>query len=191
MTCLDCANVFGGERRADPVPEFLEQDDFEAAPSPALSRKSFGGIKGLQLDVERMFMETVPVYPHPLKPIEFTRNEMVIIVMKVRLSNRSASRDSLILGYQQLQVDVALLRHLIPHYIAGEELSDGMNGRTILSNLLNDVLDNAGERCLDDSVGGQDTFTNAEGTPATPDVIVRDFFASDEDAPNRRFVIED
>ena len=194
MTCLDCANVFGGERRADPIPEFLEQDDFEAAPSPALSRKSFGGIKGLQLDVERMFMETVPVYPHPLKPIEFTRNEMVMIVMKVafralveqvRVSRFTGT------GYRQLQVDIALLRHLIPHYIADEKLSDGMNGRTILSNLLNDVLDNAGERCLDDSVGGQDTFTNAEGTPVTPDVIVRDFFSSDEDAPNRRFVIED
>jgi hypothetical protein len=83
MTCLDCADVFGGERRADPIPEFLEQDDFETAPSPALCRKSFGGIKGLQLDVERMFMETVPVYPHPLKPIEFTQDEVVILVMKV------------------------------------------------------------------------------------------------------------
>lgn len=41
---------------------------------------------GLQLDVERMVIEKIQVYPHSLDKLEFTRNSVVSGILRVALS---------------------------------------------------------------------------------------------------------
>ena len=70
MASIECSFVFGGKKRANPVPDFPDDEDSFYPPSPMVrSGKSLAArmptIKGLQLDVERMFSEKVPTYPNP------------------------------------------------------------------------------------------------------------------------------
>jgi hypothetical protein len=104
-----------------------------------------------------MFSKKVPIYPNPSTILEFDRDTVVTIVMKVaframveqvRTCTFSPS------GYRQLQVDVALLRHMIPHYIREDFLADGTNACGSMENILDDVMTNAGERCIDDDCIG-------------------------------------
>lgn len=191
-TSIDCACVFGGELRAGPVPDFPENKmGFTYSLPVVRSRKS--PAKGLQLDVERMFSEKVPIYPHPSTILEFDRDTVVTIVMKVaframveqvRICTFSAS------GYRQLQVDVALLRHMIPHYIREDFLANGTNACVSMESILDDVMTNAGERCIDDDCIGNEEFQDTmSGATKTPLDIVRLFMTQDGDG-GARFVIE-
>jgi hypothetical protein len=195
LASLDCACVFGGEPRAGVVPDFPEDKiDFAYSSSLVYSRKS--PVKGLQLDVERMFSKKVPIYPNPSTILDFDRDTVVTIVMKVaframveqvRTCTFSAS------GYRQLQVDVALLRHMIPHYIREDFLADGTNACVSIENILDDVMTNAGERCIDgDSIGDEGFQDTVSGATKTPLGIVRQFM-TDADADEHgtwRFIIE-
>lgn len=198
MASIDCSYVFGGDKRANPVPDFPDAEDDFAYPSPAIrSRKTLGMVKGLQLDVERMFSEKVATYPHPSSILEFTRDAVVAIIMKVafkaieeqaRACTFSAS------GYRQLQVDVALLRHMIPHYVKDDYVCEGTNACVMLENILNDVMTTAGERCSDEEVIGNEEFSDAmDGTTKSPLDVVRIFMTNDETREGNAllFVIDD
>lgn len=202
---LDCAYVFGGEKRANPVPEFPEdQDDFY--PSPIVrSGKSLSArmptVKGLQLDVERMFSEKVPTYPHPCSVLEFTREYVVAMVMKVAykaLEEQARSCSFSASGYRQLQVDVALLRHMIPHYIKDDYDFEGTNACVMVGNILNDVMTTAGERCMDEeSIGCEELRDTTDGSTKSPLDIVRFFMtntsaaAGEKESKTLLFVIDE
>jgi hypothetical protein len=195
LASLDCACVFGGQPRAGVVPDFPEDKiEFAYSSSTVYSRKS--PVKGLQLDVERMFSKKVPIYPSPSTILDFDRDAVVTIVMKVafravveqvRTCTFSAS------GYRQLQVDVALLRHMIPHYIREDFYADGANACGSIENILDDVMTNAGERCIDfDSIGNERFQDSLSGAMKTPLGIVRQFMtdADAEDDGTLRFIIK-
>jgi hypothetical protein len=186
-TSIDYANVLGVDKQAGPVPELPqdELDRFNTGSSPYNSNLVGGlsSVKGLSLDVERMFTEKVPTFPHPSHIVAFSRNAVVFIVLRIAftaLTEQVRTCTFNTKGYRQLQVDVLLLRYLLPHYVKDDFLDEGSNGRTILDNVLNDVMHNAGERCSDLDCVGQEKFYNpTTGETTTLQSIIRNFM-SDE-----------
>ena len=145
VTSLDCADLFGGSKRAGPVPDTLE-DEYQSLTISRASQKS-----GLAFDVERMFSEKVVIYPHPSDIFDFQRNAVVTLVFKVALKalveNARLIKFS-VEGFRQLMVDIEFIKHLMPHYVKDEFLSDGSNARTALLGLLTDAVTAAAERCV-------------------------------------------
>ena len=201
LASLDCARVFGGLKRANPVPDFPDDDDDFYPLHKSLMSARFGSVKGLQLDVERMFSEKVPTYPHPSSILDFNRETVVTIVMKVAfkaLEEQARACSFSARGYRQLQVDVALLRHMIPHYIKDDFDFNGKNACNMLENILNDVMTAAGERCTDEECIGCEEFRDtSNGTTKTPLDIVRSFMTQTGDVSAEKggkrliFVIDD
>eukprot|EP00566_Odontella_aurita_P004032 CAMPEP_0113600712 /NCGR_PEP_ID=MMETSP0015_2-20120614/42849_1 /TAXON_ID=2838 /ORGANISM="Odontella" /LENGTH=1196 /DNA_ID=CAMNT_0000508979 /DNA_START=68 /DNA_END=3658 /DNA_ORIENTATION=+ /assembly_acc=CAM_ASM_000160 len=186
-TCIDCAAVLGGDVKSGPVPPFPEDDD---AGTLIMSGRAplgggGGGIKGLQLDVERMFTERVQIHPHPSRLMEFDQTAVVSTVLKAAFramveASRVCSFSAI--GYRQMQVDCELLRHVLTHYVRDEDMSDGTNPVTGLCNLLNDTMINAGERCLDaECVGITEYYDATNGDIVTPLFIARRFMEEQEE----------
>lgn len=149
---VECGEIFGGKRRAGPVPA-MEADQLSGFGS------AFGRKTGLELDVERMFKENVSIYPHASETMEFSRNAVLFLMFKVafralmeetRMS--TFSKD----GYCQLQVDAEFLKHMVPHYISGDFMVNGSNACSLLSNLMGDVTTSAGVRCTDEACAEDD-----------------------------------
>ena len=186
-TAFDCAALFGGSKRAGPVPEALE--DEYASLAAARQKQAFRS--ALAFDVERMFTEKVAVYPHPFENVAFDRDLVVVQVLKVafkalredvrlvRFSNR---------GYRQLLVDVEFLKFMIPHYVKDEALSDHSTTNPIigLESLLAEAINIAKERC-DASVMLEDDTLEINQARA----VVRAFMASadGEDGLLQTFII--
>ena len=134
---LACAEAFGGPKRACPAAVVLATKGREKE----FAKKAVGGGKsylgGFALDVERMFSEKIAVFGN----VEFSRESVVLGVFKVAIKSllelaRVATFSRA--GYQQVQIDVLVLRHLLPHYL-GEV--------AVVENLLDDVLVVVGGRC--------------------------------------------
>lgn len=184
LTSIDCANVFGGEPQAGPVPDPPEDDldALDTGTSAYSSRSITSGlasVKGLSLDVERMFTLKVPTFPHPSTIATFSRNAVVFVLLKIAfnaLKEQTRACTFNTKGYRQLQVDVLLLRHLLPHYVKDETIGEGANYLTMLDNVLNDIMQNAGERCNDVECLGQESFYNpTNGEWTTVQSIIRNF----------------
>eukprot|EP00542_Grammatophora_oceanica_P007616 CAMPEP_0194059324 /NCGR_PEP_ID=MMETSP0009_2-20130614/68720_1 /TAXON_ID=210454 /ORGANISM="Grammatophora oceanica, Strain CCMP 410" /LENGTH=489 /DNA_ID=CAMNT_0038709841 /DNA_START=75 /DNA_END=1544 /DNA_ORIENTATION=+ len=160
--CMDCSAVYGGEVCAGKLPDLPEEESMLHTGGAQLGRSSlYGtpGIKGLQLDVERMFTEKVPAYPHPSENLEFTRSAVVTMVLNVAfkaLAEEARVCTFTVKGYRQLQLDVAFLRFVLPHYVKDD--LEGTNSQTILENVLTGALSEAGTRCRDPDCAGQETF---------------------------------
>lgn len=144
-TSLECAAVFGDKRRAGPVTDL--EDSHMSVVSPLPSRKT-----GLQLDVERMFKQTVPIYPHPSEVIDVNRNSICFLLLKIafraafehaRLYRFSTS------SYSQVLMDTEFLKHMVSHYIERDYNPKGANAVFALESLINDVQEVASERCID------------------------------------------
>jgi hypothetical protein len=191
---IDCANIFGGDKKAGLIPD-PPQDVEDAmnvsgsSPYPGTRKSvtaivgSLAAVKGLSLDVERMFTQKVPTFPHPSHIVDFSRNAVVFIVFKVALNalvEQARFCTFHTKGYHQLQLDVMFLRYLLPHYVKDDLVKEGANGRTVLENVLNDVMSSAGDRCKDLSCLDQDRFYNpTNGETTTIQSIIRDFMADD------------
>jgi len=164
---LDCAAVFGGETRAAPVPPFGDASTNNMSHPNYNFGSNLGGtnnLRGLQLDVERMFSEKTLIYS---SNVEFTRDSVIVSVFKIALKAMvEYSRTKLFskYGYQQVQIDVEMIRHMIPHYV-----DMGLAGT--LHNLLDDVMISVGERCLEKE-------PLEEGIPS---MFVRRYFEDHED----------
>jgi hypothetical protein len=177
-TSLDCADLFGGSKRAGPVPDTLE-DEYQSLTISRASQRS-----GLVVDVERMFAEKVVVYPHPSDVADFQRNAIVALVFKVALKalvENSRLVKFSVHGYRQLMVDVEFYKHLIPHYVKDEFLADGSNARAALLRLLTDAVTSAGERCIG-AVVQEDEVNPARA-------VVRSFM-SDQEGTIQKLTIE-
>lgn len=153
-TSLDCSDLFGGNRRAGPIPDRL-QDEYASLTSSRMNT-STSNRSGLVFDVERMFAEKVIVYPHPSDISDFQRNAVVALIFKVAFKawaeNARLLRFS-VHGYRQIKVDVEFLKWFLPHYVKDETLPDGSNARTSLLSLLTEVVQTARERCVIEGEG--------------------------------------
>lgn len=137
--CDDCADIFGFDHLATEARCFPEKN----LSNIIYSRKGgfVGNVRGLQLDVERMFTEKAPIY----SDVEFNRDSVASAIFRIAL--RALIEWSRITvfskyGFFKVQIDMELLRHMIPHYVCSEEAEK-------LFNLLDDVLFNVSERCME------------------------------------------
>lgn len=184
-TAIECANIFGGSKRGGPVPEWDNSMISLAGRSTGLmSRKT-----GLQLDVERMFKETVTIYPHPSEIMEASRNAVMFLFFKIvfralfenaRLYTFSSG------GYRQIQVDAVFLKHIVPHYLSSEYTENGTNCCSALLSLLSDVLEVVDDRCADESCSHDDDLKQEARE------VLRSFMAAVEDSSLAdQFIIKD
>lgn len=77
QTSIDYARVFGGSKRAGPVTE-LDTGRMTGITALA-SRKT-----GLFLDVERIFKERIPIFPHPFEPLDLSRDGVMFLFSRLR-----------------------------------------------------------------------------------------------------------
>lgn len=185
-TSMACALLFGGPRRAGPLPGPLD-DEFA---SYTMSRQS--KTSGLAFDIERMFEEKVVVFPHPSEISDFDRNQIVVQQLKVCFKACSESvrlAPALTLsGYRQLLADTEFLKWMISHYVKDETLPDGSNSRSGLETLLAKSVSAAKDRLpsdLQNELSGETDEINAARA------AVRSFMSENADEIVLEFVIED
>jgi hypothetical protein len=181
LTCQDCADLFGGPKLAAPVSENLEDEFISLTISHAKS--------GLAIDVERMFAEKIVVYPHPNDIIDFQRNAVVVLILKVALKALVEHARHVVFslsGYRQLMIDMEFIKFMLPHYVKDEVLADGSNSVSVLKALLAEATSTARKRCRAVSELGeeQEEMNVARGA-------IRAFMAVNADGLVKRFVIED
>jgi hypothetical protein len=188
-TSQDCADLFGGARRAGPVPDTLE--DEYASLTMAMAQKQSASRSGLVFDVERMFAEKVVVYPHPSDISEFQRNPVVALVLKVAfkaLGETVRLVQCSVPGYRQLLIDVEFFKWLIPHYVKDEFLADGSKAHTALMSLLTDAINTTKDRCycVDPSWGDSESGEKNQARAA-----VRHFMSAHADDLVSKFIIHE
>lgn len=180
--CEDCIGVAGGDLFAAPVRPFPEEMDYVDVFGERLVGAAGGGAgaaSGLQLDVERMFLEKTRVHPHPSDQCDFTRNAVVSGVLRVALAAflervRSSALSSL--GYRQLKVDVVFLRYVMPHFVSDEFGTPEAHCRSSLFNIMDDAMLQAGQRCFDHEVTGDDDYYDVNRDEiVTPYQLVQQF----------------
>lgn len=182
-SCQDCADLFGGSKRAGPVPESLE-DEYISLTLSSQQHKS-----GLAFDVERMFAEKIIIYPHPNDMTDFQRNAVVVLILKVALKacvESSRCMQFSLFGYRQLMADIEFLKYMLPHYVKDEVLADGSNTKTMLEALMTDVMSTARVQCsassmLDDE---QEEINYARSA-------IRIFISANSNVLFKRFVIQE
>lgn len=184
-TSIECAAAFGGKVFAGPIPNFSD-DNNEYMRNGAIGAAR-GAMKGLSLDVARMFTQKVQVYPHHFEMIDFSRNAVVSLMLKVAFKAwieqiRSCTLSAF--AYRQLQVDTEFLKILLSHYVEEESAS-----KEELQNILSDVVLNAGGRCDDiECVGATEYYDEARGKVLSPTSIAMAFL-SEEDAAGKRGIL--
>ena len=187
VACEDSISIMGGDLFAVAVLPFPEEIDYSNVFGDRLSGESEGGTtSGLKMDVERMFIEKIQVYPHSSDELEFSRNSVISGILRVALSGlvecvRSSVFSSL--GLRQMKVDAVLLRYLAYHYVKDIYGTTEANALTCVCNAIDDVMLNAEQRCVDPEVIGDDEYYDAEKDEiVTPFMLVQQFlFNNDED----------
>lgn len=187
--CEDCISIVGGDLFSAPVAPFPEDQEYSDVFGTRMTQhadkaEGSGASRGLQLDVERMFIEKTQVYPHSLDEVAFTRNNVVSGIVRVALSGflecvRSTVFTSL--GYRQMKVDAIFMRYLLPHFVKDEFGTPEAIACTCLFNIIDDIMLKAGQRCVDPEVVGDDDYYDAEKDEiVTPYFLVRQFLLRDE-----------
>jgi len=184
-SCEDAISIMGGDLFASAVPSFPDEIDYANAFGERLSGGSVGGTtSGLKMDVERMFIENIQVYPHAFDELEFTRNSVISGILRVALSGlvecvRSSVFSSL--GLRQMKVDAVLLRYLLPHYVKDVYGTPDANAFTSVCNAIDNVMLNAEQRCVDPEVIGDDEYYDSEKDEiVTPFLVVQQFLFSND-----------
>ena len=193
VASIECANIFGGDRMANPIAPFPDADT-DAIGMSHIKARSGSPMKGLQLDVERMFIESVEIFPHSMHMMEFTRNAVVATVLKVAFKSmieQSRFCSFTPYGYKQMQVDCAFLRHMVLHYVADDKMADGTNGCKSLYNLLSDVMLNVGDRCSErECVGQEEYYDEGRGGLLTPLSIAGSIMERDPEMTSKFIIAE-
>ena len=194
LASIECANIFGGDRMANPVAPFPDADT-DAIGMSHIKARSGLPMKGLQLDVERMFIESVEIFPHSMHMMEFSRNAVVATILKVAFKSiieQSRLCSFTPYGYKQMQVDCAFLRHMVLHYVADDKMADGTNGCKSLYNLLSDVMLNVGDRCSErECVGQEEYFDEGRGGLLTPLSIAGSIMEGGDPEITAKFIISE
>ncbi|GMH91064.1 hypothetical protein TrST_g10008 [Triparma strigata] len=121
--CMETGGRFGGLRRSAPAKVVVEGVGFSGA-----TYGGGGGVGqqrsgGLAMDIEKLFAEKIVVYGS----VEFSRESVVLGVFKIAMQSLLlAARQARfsVNGLTQVQVDIALLRHLLPHYLSEHAVVD-------------------------------------------------------------------
>jgi hypothetical protein len=184
-SCEDLISIVGGDLFAVAVPPFPDEIDYANVFGDRLSGGSGGGTtSGLKMDVERMFIENIQVYPHAFDELEFTRNSVISGILRVALSALVESVRSSVfssLGLRQMKVDAVFLRYLVPHYVKDVYGTPEANACTGVCNAIDDVMLNAGQRCVDPEVIGDDEYYDAEKDEiVTPFQLVQHFLVNND-----------
>ncbi len=186
--CISTSIAFGSDAMASPLPDF--SDDYRqdlmltGASRFTSSTGNFGAIKGLSLDVARMFAQKVQIYPHPLdmSGTSFTRDHVVSLMLRAAFRvwiEQVRQCTFTTFAYRQMQVDVEFLKYMLPHYV-NEDIVE------TLKSVLNDLLLNAGERCTNpDCVGAVEFHDEAMGKVLSPLSIALNFLKEEEAAGGR------
>jgi len=149
-------------------------------------------IKGLSLDVARMFTQKVQIYSHPLDIAQFTGDGVVSSMFRVALKawiEQVRQCTFTTFAYRQLQVDIEFLKYLMPHYV-GQDSAESLQIQS------NDVVLNAGERCENaECVGVEEYYDEAMGKVLTPLNIALGWLKEEDAAGGRgaldQFVIRE
>ena len=191
--CEDCISIMGGDLFVAPMALFPEEveyvDVFGDRLAGATGGSGGGASRGLQLDVERMFVEKVTVYPEALTKLDFTRNSVVSGILRVALSAfleciRSSVFSSL--GYRQMKVDAIFMRYIVPHYVKDEFGTPEQNACSSVFTVIDDIMLKAGQRCFDHEVTNDDDYYDVEKDEIfTPFQLVECFVKNSEDVLNR------
>ncbi|CAB9521305.1 protein sorting-associated protein 51 homolog [Seminavis robusta] len=171
-TSIECSNLFGETQRAGPLPDFT---NVTPVSQPLLGRNT-SPIKGLQLDVERMFQEKIEVYPHPSEELDSSRDSVLALFFRVMIKAiaEETRHYSFTPGaYIGLLVDLEFLRDMIPHYLSESFDVQGSNACGSLYSLLTDTLNSARDRCDDEDAIGNDDIIRLART------ALRDFMKLD------------
>jgi hypothetical protein len=184
--CLDCAAAFGSDTKASAAPDFDVDYRQDMSMTGSLGHSKSGGnaIKSLSLDVARMFTQKVQVYSHPLDTASLSRDFVVAAVMRVACKAwveqiRQSSFTEF--AYRQIQVDVEFLKYLLPHYI-----SEDSTEIESLQTVLNDIVLNAGERCIEmEVVGVTEYYDEAMGKVMSPLSIALGWLKEEDAAGGR------
>jgi len=196
-SCEDCISIVGGDLFVAPVAPFPDEMEYVDMFGDRLTGATGGGggggaSSGLQLDVERMFIEKTQVYPHSLDQLEFTRNSVVSGILRVALSAfvecvRSSVFSSF--GYRQMKVDAIFLRYIIPHYVKDEFGTSEANACTCLFNTIDDIMLKAGQRCFDHEVTNDDDYYDVEKDEIfTPYQLVQRFLEGGQESSSMKRV---
>ncbi|KAL3822718.1 hypothetical protein ACHAXA_000983 [Cyclostephanos tholiformis] len=171
-SCEDCISIVGGDLFVAPVAPFPDEMEYVDIFGDYLTGAVCGGgggsggaTSGLQLDVERMFIEKTQVYPGSLNRLDFTRNSVISGILRVALSAllecvRSSVFSSF--GYRQMKVDAVFLRFIIPHYVKDEFGTPEQNACSCLFNTIDNIMRKAGQRCFDHAVINDDDYYDVE-----------------------------
>jgi hypothetical protein len=186
-SCEDCISIVGGDLFVTPVSSFPEEFEYVNVFGNRLvggGSSTGGASSGLQLDVERMFIEKCKMYPHSLDQLEFTRNSIVSGILRVSLfAFLECVRSSVFssLGYRQMKVDAVFLRYIIPHFVKDEFGTSDQNACSCLFNTIDDIMLKAGQRCFDHEVTNDDEYYDVEKDEIfTPYQLVQRFCEAED-----------
>lgn len=179
-SCEHCISIVGGDLFVTPVAPFPEELEYAKVFGDRLLGNGVGGAtSGLQLDVERMFIEKIQVYPHSLDQLDYTRNSVISGILHVALSSllecvRSSVFSSF--GYRQMKVDALFLRYIIPHYVKDEYGTPEQNACSCLLNTIDDIMRRTGQRCFEYEAALDDDYYDVEKDEIfTPYQLVQKF----------------
>jgi vacuolar protein sorting-associated protein 51 len=150
---LHCTSLMGGPKQGGPIPKW-EDSIVGVGSVPAVSSLLASRKTGLFLDVERMFKETVTIYPHPFQSVVPSRDAALFLFFKI--VTRSWFEEARMYrystgGYLQMQVDTIFLKYIIPHYVNSHYAEGSTNGVSAISSLIQDVREVVDEQCADES----------------------------------------
>lgn len=184
-SCEDCISIMGGDLFVTPVSPFPEEFEYANVFGNRLVGIGGGGggggaSSGLQLDVERMFIEKSKMHQR----VEFTRNGVVSGILRVSLfAFLECVRSSVFssLGYRQMKIDALFLRYIIPHFVKDEFGTSNQNACSCLFNTIDDIIFKAGQRCFDHEVTNDDEYYDVEKDEIiTPFQLVQRFCEAEE-----------
>ena len=217
---LECAQALGGKRMAGPVPSPLAFDgggrsNVGGVGGGGAAAVVGGGAKGLHLDVARMFKEKVRVYPHPrelmvgfvqvdktnypggglgTKHNGMTTTTAVITIL-FKIAFKAWSEHARLYGvftsysYRQVQVDVEFLKCMLPHYIGNHTSSSG--SIESLTTLLDELLINVGERCVDmECVGITEYYDEVNSQVITPLNVAMGYLVEEDNGGGESSVLD-
>jgi len=213
---MECAEAFGGKKMAGPVPNFSMDGlgdgggDYRGGGGSSGGR---GSVKGLHLNVARIFTEKIQVYPHPRELVGLIDNNhsssssrsissnsstavaVITILLKVTFKAWAEQARHVTFtssSYRQIQVDVEFLRFMLPHYVGGS--ASGSSSSTnveSLGNLLDELMLNVGERCMDvECVGVTEYYDESRRQVMTPLGIVIGYLVEENSVPGGSSVLE-
>ena len=185
--CLNCAAAFGSDTKASAIPDFEVDYRQDMSMTGSLGRASkIGGtaVKGLSLDVARMFTQKIQVYSHPLDMASLSRDFVVSTMMLVAYKawiEQIRQNTFTVFAYRQTQVDIEFLKYLLSHYIS----EDSSEIESLLT-VLNDLVLNVGERCIEmECVGVTEYFDEAMGKVMSPLSIALGWLKEEDAAGGR------